>query len=39
MACRAVHAEQEPITAISGRGIDPERGVLLICDKPQLPVY
>jgi hypothetical protein len=39
MACRAVHAEQEPVTVISGRGIDPERGILLIGDTPQLPVY
>ena len=35
----AVHPEQEPITAIGGCRIDPERGVLLISDKPQLRIY
>jgi hypothetical protein len=39
MACRAVHAEQEPVTAIRGCRIDPERRVLLISDKPQLAIY
>jgi hypothetical protein len=33
-----VHAEQEPITAVGSRRIDPEGGVLLIGDKPQLTV-
>jgi hypothetical protein len=39
MTCRAVHAEQKPPAAISGRRIDPERGVLLISNKPQFPIY
>jgi hypothetical protein len=39
MTCRAVYAEQEPVTAITGCRIDPERGVLLISDKPQFPIY
>ena len=39
MTLRAVHAEQEPIAAIRGCRIDPERGVLLIGDKPQFPIY
>ena len=39
MTCRAAHPEQEPITAIGGCRIDPERGVILVSDKPQLPIY
>ena len=35
VTCRAVHTQQEPVTAIRGCRVDPERGVLLIGDKPQ----
>src|SRR5689334_3384203 len=37
MTDRAVQAQQEPVTAIRGPRSDPERGVLLISDTPQLP--
>jgi hypothetical protein len=38
MTCRAVHAEQKTITTAGGGGIDPERGVLLVSDQPQLRI-